>query len=739
MRRLLALAAAVAWVGGCACTDPELCTADTDCGPGGVCFQGVCFAGDAGAGGGSGGGVGGGAGGGSGGGGGGGGAGGGGGGVVGYCDAGLGCVGPEACVPNVGGGACEQVTTLTWLAPASGEKFAPDASVVLRVRAARADGGDWVAASLPVWTNFSGLTSLPRSGSAYEATSSVGAGPAALSATAGWDGGLTQTVNFVKDGVGPVLLVVAPTPSYGDGGVDFIPNDPVGPAAFRKDELVAIDVTAADDDVARGSIVLAASFDGGAALVLDGGSVCDGGSGFCQRFIVDLSRVQMNDFRGPVQLVATGKDVRDNGGTAGSGVVQVTRWQWARRLGQSGVTGSLKATPAIGDGGQLFVGVANGNDAGLVSVKPDGTIAWSIQDGPVTGSPAIGWDNAGGQFTFFQPIIGTMATMKAARADGSVLTGTCTPGVAGTSDGSLAVMRDGTSSVLGVGLQPHSSATVHRLGTLNAVLNACSSDLATTVNPVSFPGGIVTDGTTGFLVGSNRSLRLFTVPAAPVVNSSTYNVMTSGTVNGLAVLSPDRILGGGGASGSGHAFLANGASLASQNFWTVSPPVAVSGPIIIDGGVLTAESTALSGLQVVLRDADAGTELARSAVLAGGSFSQDRVPTPAAGEGRRVYVADEAGSLFVLRQAQVADGGSEWPMVSLPAQVAGAVTASLALDCNRRVTTSQSGILYLATESGWLVSYIVDSKGLDPTAPWPKYQRDARNTGNLTGPAIACP
>jgi hypothetical protein len=102
-------------------------------------------------------------------------------------------------------------------------------------------------------------------------------------------------------------------------------------------------------------------------------------------------------------------------------------------------------------------------------------------------------------------------------------------------------------------------------------------------------------------------------------------------------------------------------------------------------------------------------------------------------------VADEDGDLFVLRQDRIADGGSDWPMVTLPAAVAGTVSASLTLDCNRRVPASQSGILYIATESGWLVSYIVDSKGLDPTAPWPKYQRDARNTGNLQGPPVGCP
>lgn len=52
---------------------------------------------------------------------------------------------------------------------------------------------------------------------------------------------------------------------------------------------------------------------------------------------------------------------------------------------------------------------------------------------------------------------------------------------------------------------------------------------------------------------------------------------------------------------------------------------------------------------------------------------------------------------------------------------------------------SNSGVLYIATESGWLVSYLVDSAGLQPGAPWPKFARDARNTGNFNGPPIDCP
>jgi hypothetical protein len=66
------------------------------------------------------------------------------------------------------------------------------------------------------------------------------------------------------------------------------------------------------------------------------------------------------------------------------------------------------------------------------------------------------------------------------------------------------------------------------------------------------------------------------------------------------------------------------------------------------------------------------------------------------------------------------------------------VVASPTLDCNRTASASGTGAYYFATTSGWLVAYIVDSAGLDLTAAWPKFQHDARNTGN-TAVSLGCP
>jgi hypothetical protein len=49
------------------------------------------------------------------------------------------------------------------------------------------------------------------------------------------------------------------------------------------------------------------------------------------------------------------------------------------------------------------------------------------------------------------------------------------------------------------------------------------------------------------------------------------------------------------------------------------------------------------------------------------------------------------------------------------------------------------GILYVGSVSGSLFAVVVDSAGLEPTSPWPKYQHDVRNTGNPTTPIQSCP
>ena len=61
------------------------------------------------------------------------------------------------------------------------------------------------------------------------------------------------------------------------------------------------------------------------------------------------------------------------------------------------------------------------------------------------------------------------------------------------------------------------------------------------------------------------------------------------------------------------------------------------------------------------------------------------------------------------------------------------------LDCNRE-RPGRGGILY-ARDATSVTAYIVDSKGIDTTAPWPRFQHDPSNSGNANTSLapFACP
>lgn len=65
------------------------------------------------------------------------------------------------------------------------------------------------------------------------------------------------------------------------------------------------------------------------------------------------------------------------------------------------------------------------------------------------------------------------------------------------------------------------------------------------------------------------------------------------------------------------------------------------------------------------------------------------------------------------------------------------------LDCRRDtggggITGATTGTLYFVGTTK-LYAFVVDSPGLAPNAPWPKFQHDARNTGNPATPITNCP
>lgn len=124
-----------------------------------------------------------------------------------------------------------------------------------------------------------------------------------------------------------------------------------------------------------------------------------------------------------------------------------------------------------------------------------------------------------------------------------------------------------------------------------------------------------------------------------------------------------------------------------------------------------------------------------SAELQTASSSPAIRATPVVGINGNVYTTTTNGTI----SAWIADTLS--PRWTLTPGL-GTVEASATLDCPRdasgALVEGNHGVLYVPA-GGKLYAFVVDSRGLDTSAPWPKYQHDSRNTGNPATPITSCP
>ncbi|MCC6335362.1 MAG: hypothetical protein IT380_15405 [Myxococcales bacterium] len=562
------------------------------------------------------------------------------------------------------------------------------------------------------------------------------------------------------DSTGPTLVVTATAPpnnTYGTNGSDFLPNDPDG-TRWRLDESVAVRVTSSSLDVNEASVQLTArqAVGAGAPVTVGGGQACDAGAGqFCRDYQANLGSVPFPAFSGSVQFSATGEDAFGNTATSNAGSVAVTRWQWARRVDS---TQFIRSAPLVGMGGRVFVATAGTTTGTLRAFNPDGTPVGgfaSVTDGPIVGPMALG--RAGSStFVYYQPAdnLGTLKAVSA--ADGMALGLTC-PGGGGTpatNAGGVALFGTADAGAVSVGLQRGPSPS--RGMALSSEAAACYPSASGGLSAIAAPANIVTTDSTvpagAYFIGNDGALRRLDYTAASLSISSVSTVISgAGNFNGLALVSGTRLVGGGGGGpgvGRLFAFSLAPAGGGVTNAWPsgtnfdspVTVPVASASQVFAivrssDAGVSNA--AVASRLNIV-----DGIETARTAVLSAAgvtsSFSGNSVASPLLGQGGKLYVADEAGNLFVLPQTFASQSNAEWG-AQLHPTVAGLVSASPTLDCNRRRPSSGKGVFYLATESGWLVSYLVDSATLDSSAPWPKYAGDLHNSGASNSAASVCP
>jgi hypothetical protein len=707
---------------GCNPPNQKACNADPECGVGGKCLGNLCYFDDVNDGGTGGGGMGGGVGGGT----------------------GIGGGGEM----GGGGGGVVPLASLHFDFPLDGLRTAVG-GLDLRVTAAPPSADPGVVKYYASVSGVAGpMGTLSSDGGNVFTTSlnPIAEGAWHVDAVAG---DVDASVDFTVDRTGPTLWVEVPmsAPDYGPTTSEFIPTEDGG-GWYRKDEVVSVTVRSSDTDVDVSSLKLKAQFGGSATTTLQSPSICDAG---CWKFSLDLSQIEMPAFRGDVVLSPVGSDMLANTLHASdAGVLHVTRWQWAKKIGQGGAAKYLTATPAVGNGGRLFIGIA-ANNTGIAAIDPDGGNAWTpVSDDAVVGPVAAGRGSAGREHVFFQPSsttsTGTLKSLDAKTGtNGMQDMQVCAGGGGTANEGGVALFAENSAAVASIGVQADSSNSRGRV-LIPESQNCSSTTTATGLQKVSAPGNLVTAPPLAAMAGSNGHLRLFsydaTAQSLALVSTVDQAVGAIGTVNGLGMLSATRVVGaGGGGPGVGGLFAFDvDAGTSVVNAWPTATALATptSGPAVGASGVYASIRTGNGKVGLVRVRAADGVAQAQSAELSTSSFMGTEVPTPVLGANGRAYVVDENGSLYVLPSAFAPDAGADWE-TKLPGVVGGTVSASPTLDCDRRMPNSHSGVLYIATESGWLVSYLVDSTGLDPTAPWPKYARDSRNTGSFDGGVIGCP
>jgi hypothetical protein len=519
-------------------------------------------------------------------------------------------------------------------------------------------------------------------------------------------------------------------PGAPDGGV----------GAFRRDETVRVTVWSDDSDVAPESVALAAvGIAGGAAappvsvpLVTCAPDNPAATKAFCREGALSLGPpLKFDAFRGAVTFTATGADTSGSSATA-STAVNVTRWKWRYAAGAP-----IYTTPAIADDGTIVFGTSGGASGSLFALTPEGGEKWPpLPLGPIEASPAIGAARAGAQLVF----AGT------ARATNSILYGVA------LSDGSDAGTCLGVSGagfakpfLSGLALLPTPGDT----GPLDSVIGLASGARLVTFRPqaqgttdpycleaaVAFQQTssetIVSDGLALFLGAADNTIRSF------LFDSTSINWIknTGWGVSGTALLGDSEL---GPLAITSSELVASVHPLGVATLKTANGAATALGP---DGGIAGEASgpVVLNGSVVF---ADANNSAPRLWRIQLGPRTEEASSTN--GPNRAVPLAGADGTLYLVGANGYLDarGPSLDTLWMSQLVTSGGFLASPTIDCVRDggvPISAKTGVLYAASQGGALFAVIVDSPGLDTTAPWPKYQHDIRNTGNPNTPITACP
>jgi outer membrane protein assembly factor BamB len=637
-------------------------------------------------------------------------------------------VGYECRVDASDAGVCVLAFSGIELLSPDGGTYGPDASVPVLARLVRKPGFTKSAPSQAA-LSVDGLDAGTAMGSADEyrttvRTTGLASGSHSVMVTVAFaDAGLSAHGGFEVDAMAPgVEVVVEPRSGLPD-------QDPLSMSAWKLDEAALVRVTVdggrpaelGDLTTAWAGAVSAASCTGGC-------------TGNCRCFAVSLAGAPLAGFRGQVSLsIGAIPDAVGNQSAAQVANIDVTRFKWQR-------------TFALGSGTSSVL---------PVTVGVDGTVVVTLGDAP-TGAPRV----------------------VALAQDGGTLWGALTGGtmLAGP-------VASTTGLWVGENSPPNSQLRRVALDTGMAALGGeCISSsnnfagdlaLAFTDAGVDVPLGVRGGEVQGPVAGNCRSLPL---PVYPTSTTARPSLVTANVGGGLEVfiasdeasdLWKARLDG---TSFSGRGGISLGSSIMPRGLFLdgagraggggalgVGSVFAVSAVGPLDAGTLTSlaannSSAPALGADTLFYGTSSGDLIRLGYNTTTGAFTTGssapvgagslRSRLPLLGQGGRVFVVGDSGRLSARDQTSLTEHWSAI-LTTAPSQV-----TQLALDVHRgpggALECQLPGVLYVLTRTNdiaTLHAVLVDSKGLDPMARWPKYQRDNGNTGNVDRPLTpwTCP
>lgn len=589
------------------------------------------------------------------------------------------------------------------------------------------------------------LRALPRSDAGhYEATVYFSG------AIGGWqlfasfpDAGLSAEANVAADFSAPRVQVSTSSPPsrLTDGGPYAIDVD--APLAFRRDESITVVLDSIDPDFSAASLEV--TTDAGVVQrfdAVDGGcaSAFDGGRCLSQR--VDLWRHPMLAFRQDLAFTVRARDdVGNERSDALPGRAQVTRYKWTRR--EEGLANSMALTAR---GHLIIYFIAGAAGSRLTSWTADGTDRWSLSSPGASGQVMVGGLGSEPRLyvaELLPPDVLAVSVRGADAPTASPLTNLF-PAVTSVEGISPPLLVTRGDEVAYFPVRHMSNVTLFAWNrATQATVAADAGAYAASyqfLNPISDDRSIdlVLLRTSDF----SGALLHFNFPYdSGFPPSSNVNLGVGGTVIGAAAIGEnDRVFGtsDGGRPGGG---VWNG------QVGQVSVPLA--GPGIAAGATqlyLNDTLPPVAGQPTLCTMPPHGNAVSTCVDLK--SFGG----APVLGGAGTLYLStmDDVSAQMGFRVKAV-DAIALTPQWETPLVTNGFFARPRLIDCSRTPAgaglSGRPGVLYVSvvvtgTPTRTLVwAIVVDSPGLDATAPWPMQTHDPRNTNNVATPLgdFACP